>query len=86
MSNARWRDACRKDCGSRHAIAQHFSTEGVPTALRIIQAAKCNYPEFLSRVTQAGTTSYAVYLNGQKAIYFGRNGEFHIEEFPRAKP
>jgi hypothetical protein len=30
----------------------------------------------------AGTASYSVYLNGRKAIYFGRNGDFHVEPFP----
>jgi hypothetical protein len=30
----------------------------------------------------AGTASFSVYLKRRKAIYFGRNGDFHIEPFP----
>ena len=40
------------------------------------------YPEFLRRIMAAGTASYSVYLNGRKAIYFGRNGDFHVEPLP----
>jgi uncharacterized protein YbcV (DUF1398 family) len=65
--------------------AAEFSTEGVVTAIRAIQAKQIQYREFLDRILAAGTTDYAVYLNGKRAIYFGRKGEFHVEEFPRAK-
>ena len=68
------------------AIAQEFSGAGVMDALRITQAGKCTYQEFLNNVMGAGTTGYIVYLNGKRAIYFGRKGEFHVEEFPRANP
>jgi hypothetical protein len=34
---------------------------------------------------EAGTASYGVFLNGRKAIYFGRNGDFHVEPFPGAR-
>ena len=44
-------------------------------------AAQDRLPQ-LRRVMAAGTTSYSVYLNGRKAIYFGRNGDFHVEPFP----
>jgi hypothetical protein len=29
--------------------------------------------------------AYWAFLTGKKVIYFGRKGEFHIEEFPRSK-
>jgi uncharacterized protein YbcV (DUF1398 family) len=67
-------------------IGEHFSTAGVVSAIRASQAGKSKYQEFLSRVMDAGTTGYVVYLTGKKAIYFGRKGEFHVEEFPRPKP
>lgn len=66
-------------------IGDRFSQEGVVSALRDIQAGKDRYSEFLRRVMEAGTTSYTVFLSGRKAIYFGRRGEFHVEEFPGAK-
>jgi len=37
----------------------------------------------------AGTTAYWVFITGRRVIYFGRKGrkgEFHVEEFPGAKP
>jgi uncharacterized protein YbcV (DUF1398 family) len=65
--------------------AEEFSAEGVVSALRAIQGRQIKYREFLDRILAAGTTNYAVYLNGKRAIYFGRKGEFHVEELPQAK-
>jgi hypothetical protein len=28
---------------------------------------------------------YWAFLSGNEVVYFGRKGEFHVEEFPRAK-
>ncbi len=63
------------------AIADEFSGESVVSAIRASQAGESKYPEFLDRVTKAGTTNYVVYLDGRRCIYFGRKGEFHVEEF-----
>lgn len=64
-------------------IASEFSKEGVVSAIRAAQAGECKYRAFLNQITAAGTTNYMVYLNGRRAIYFGRKGEYHVEEFPR---
>lgn len=64
------------------AIARDFSEEAVVAAIRSIQRQEINYVEFLSRILKAGTTRYIVFLAGKKAIYYGRKGEFHIENFP----
>lgn len=66
-------------------IANDFSDSEVISAIRTIQAKEINYREFLRRIMKAGTTSYNVYLNGKKAIYFGRKGDFHVENFPQPK-
>lgn len=66
-------------------IGNDFSSEEVIAALRTIQARQINYQEFLRRIMAAGTTSYMVYLNGKKAIYVGRKGEFYEENFPSVK-
>jgi uncharacterized protein YbcV (DUF1398 family) len=63
-------------------IAPEFSRQEVQEAITAIQRREIQYPEFLRRVMAAGTTSYSVYLNGRRAIYFGRNGDFHLEPFP----
>ena len=65
-------------------ISNDFSSAEVIAALRTIQARQINYQEFLRRIMGAGTTSYMVYLNGKKAIYVGRKGEFYVEDFPPA--
>jgi uncharacterized protein YbcV (DUF1398 family) len=67
------------------AIAGDFSIAGVKEALLAIQGKKIDYPEFLRRIMAAGTTSYSVYLLGRKAIYVGRAGDFHVEQFPGSK-
>lgn len=64
------------------AVPIEFSGEGVQEAITAIQRREIDYPEFLRLVMAAGTASYSVYLNGRKAIYFGRNGDFHVEPFP----
>lgn len=67
-------------------IGEDFDVSEVVSAIRDSQAGNCKYPVFLRRVMAAGTTSYIAFLKGRKVIYFGRKGEFHVEEFPRPKP
>ena len=67
------------------AIGEAFVTSDLVATIRDSQTAGQKYPDFLRRATAAGSTDYVVYLQGQKAIYFGRKGEYHIEVFPGAK-
>lgn len=67
-------------------IAEEFSPTGVVAAIRGAQSDTIRYPEFMRRSAAAGVIGYWAFLRGRKVIYFGRKGEFHIEEFPRAKP
>ncbi len=64
------------------AVPDGFSAESVQSAIEAIRNRLIDYPEFLRQVMAAGTVSYSVYLSGRKAIYFGRNGDFHVEPFP----
>jgi uncharacterized protein YbcV (DUF1398 family) len=66
-------------------IAENFSSSGIVAAIRGAQADEIRYPEFIKRAMAAGITAYWVFLTGRKVIYFGRKGEFHIEDFPGAK-
>lgn len=68
--------------GHELAIADAFDAEGVQAAIRASQQGQISYTQFLDRVAAAGTVYYTVHLTGRKAIYFGRHGEFHVEEFP----
>jgi uncharacterized protein YbcV (DUF1398 family) len=66
-------------------IAEEFSHAGLKAAIRAVQGDEIRYPEFLRRAMAAGTTAYWVFITGRKVIYFGRKGDFHIEEFPGSK-
>ena len=66
-------------------IADKFSHDGLRAAIRAVQSDEIRYPEFLRRAMAAGTTAYWVFITGRKVIYFGRMGDFHIEEFPGSK-
>lgn len=63
-------------------IAKEFSQEAVVKAIKTIQTKQMTYREFLDAIMEAGCTGYTVYITGRKAIYFGRKGDMHIENFP----
>lgn len=67
------------------AVAEEFSLPGIVAAIRGAQADTIRYPEFVTLSTAAGVIGYWAYLTGKKVIYFGRKGEFPVEEFPRVK-
>ncbi len=67
------------------AIAKEFDTAGVKEALAAIQSGKIDYGEFLRRIMSAGVTDYGVWLESRKTIYFGRAGDFYVENFPGKK-
>lgn len=65
-----------------HPVAELFSAPGVQAAIREAQAGTVKYPVFSRMAVESGTANYVAYLTGRKVIYFGRNGDLHIEEFP----
>jgi uncharacterized protein YbcV (DUF1398 family) len=67
------------------APAREFSSAGVDAALRDIQAGKIQYRAFCTRIAEAGCVGYHVSLAGQRALYYGRTGDCHVEWFPGAK-
>jgi uncharacterized protein YbcV (DUF1398 family) len=66
-------------------VAEEFSSSGLIAAVRGAQADTIRYPEFIKCSAAAGVIAYWAFLTGKKVIYFGRQGQFHIEEFPRPK-
>lgn len=64
-------------------VAEEFSAGGLRAALRAAQADKIRYPEFVRQITESGVMGYRVFLTGRRAVYHGRKGEIHIEEFPQ---
>ncbi|MGA8649023.1 MAG: DUF1398 family protein [Xanthobacteraceae bacterium] len=67
------------------APAGEFSAAGVDAAVREIQAGKIQYRTFCTRIAEAGCVGYHVSLAGQRAVYYGRTGDCHVEWFPGAK-
>jgi uncharacterized protein YbcV (DUF1398 family) len=65
-------------------VAEDFSASALVAAIRGAQADTIRYPEFMQRSAAAGVIAYWAFLTGKKVIYFGRKGEGHVEEFPRA--
>jgi len=68
------------------AIADEYSEDGVIAAIREAQADAIRYPEFVRQARAAGVVAYWVFLTGRRAVYLGRKGEVHIEEFPGTRP
>ncbi|MGA8037694.1 MAG: DUF1398 family protein [Candidatus Acidiferrales bacterium] len=65
-------------------IADRFSHEDLIAAIRGAQRDEIRYPEFVKRARAAGVVAYWAFLTGQRVLYLGRQGEVHVEEFPRA--
>lgn len=63
-------------------IAPAFDSDRVAATVKAIQRQEIGYAEFLRRIMVAGCSHYAVFFNGRKAMYFGRDGAFYTEPFP----
>lgn len=59
-----------------------FNAPAVESAVRQSQAGTHTYRDFLQKVKAAGCSAYMVSLPGQRAVYFGRTAETHVEHFP----
>lgn len=64
-------------------IGGPFLTDKVRDAVKTIQQGKIDYPEFLRCIMKAGTVYYDVFTGGRRVIYTGRQGDFHVEHFPK---
>jgi uncharacterized protein YbcV (DUF1398 family) len=71
--------------GAGPRIADRFDKETVADTVHAIQKREIGYAEFLRRIMAAGCASYSVFIDGRKAVYVGRDGDFYIEPFPQAK-
>jgi len=68
----------------KHAAVE-FSAAGVDAAVRTIQRGEIDYQEFVHRILTAGCVNYFVYITGRQTLYYGRNGDVHVEKFPAPK-
>ncbi len=67
-----------------HATATDFSASAVEAAVRQSQRNEHTYLDFIRKTMAAGCVGYFVQITGRRVIYFGRNGEPHVEHFPPA--
>lgn len=65
-----------------HLAAIEFSPSAVEAAVRQSQRNEHTYLDFIRKTMAAGCVGYFVQINGRHVIYFGRNGESHVEHFP----
>lgn len=68
----------------REATATAFSAAAVEAAIRESQRGEIPYADFLRKTIAAGCVGYFIQIAGRRALYFGRNGEIHVELFPAA--
>ena len=66
------------------ATAREFSATAVEAAVRQSQRNEHTYADFIRKTQAAGCVGYFVQITGRQVIYFGRNGESHVERFPSA--
>lgn len=67
-----------------HTIGIEFSPAAVEAAVRQSQRNEHTYLDFIRKTSAAGCVGYFVQITGRRVIYFGRNGESHVEHFPPA--
>ena len=67
-----------------HATPDTFRPEAVEAAVRQSQRNEHSFRDFIRKTMNAGCVGYFVQITGRRVIYFGRNGEAHVEHFPPA--
>jgi uncharacterized protein YbcV (DUF1398 family) len=66
-------------------VAAAMDIVAVQAAIREAQrlAPGYTYAGFCNKVMAAGCAGYIVSFTGQRAVYFGRTAEIHVEHFPQ---
>lgn len=67
-------------------ISDSFDAPALKSAILDSQEHGQKFRQFCDRAVRACVQGYMVFLNGQRVIYFGRQGDQHVEGFPGAKP
>lgn len=68
-----------------HETADEFSASAIEAAVRQSQRNEHTYLDFIRKTMAGGCVGYFVQITGRRAIYFGRNGESHVEHFPATR-
>lgn len=67
-----------------HLTAVEFSAQAIEAAVRQSQRNEHTYVDFIRKTMSGGCVGYFVQITGRRVIYFGRDGESHVEHFPPA--
>jgi uncharacterized protein YbcV (DUF1398 family) len=67
-----------------HATADAFFSSAIEDAVRQSQRNEHTYLDFIRKTAAAGCVGYFVQISGGRVIYFGRNGQSHVELLPTA--
>jgi uncharacterized protein YbcV (DUF1398 family) len=67
------------------ADVPQFDEQALIRALRIDQAGKSTFPEFLLASWHAGVVRYDVDLTARTVTYYGCHGEAYVEQYPAAE-
>jgi uncharacterized protein YbcV (DUF1398 family) len=62
-----------------------FNRDALIAALRIDQAGKSTFPEFLAATWKAGVVRYDVDFKQRTVAYYGAHGEEYIEDYPAVR-
>ena len=63
-----------------------WSTDGVKAAIKKVQAGGSSYGVFANECMRAGVVGYNVFIEGKRVVYFGKDGDWHVEWFPGVGP
>jgi len=66
-------------------MAQDFDDGEIRLAILDLKQNHLEHKEFLKRIMKAGITSYTIFMKGRKIIFYGRNGDSYLENFPPVK-
>ncbi|MFA6210461.1 MAG: DUF1398 family protein [Candidatus Obscuribacterales bacterium] len=66
----------------QQSIGIDFQGHLVAAAVKQSQGNEHTYSDFLLKTMLAGCVGYFVQISGARVIYFGRNGDSHVEHFP----
>ena len=64
-------------------VAPEFSLEALRADILDSQQNGQQYRDFTRRAMAAGVQGYFAFLRGKRVAYFGRQGDQHIEYFPK---
>lgn len=67
-------------------VAERLVPAALKAALVDSQSRGQKYRDFSRRAMEAGVHGYIVFPRGGRVLYFGRDGEQHLEWFPGAAP